>query len=57
MSHPVVEKRNEEIRKEFEFLYNKKYLNGELYVEEILEELSKNHNLSVGTIKRIIYSK
>lgn len=57
MSHPVITKRNEEIKKEFEKLYKKKYLNGELYVEEIIEILSKNHNLSVGTVRRIVYSK
>ena len=57
MSHPVIVKRNEKIKQEFEKLYNQKYLEGELYVEEIIEILSKNHNLSLGTVRRIIYSK
>jgi len=57
MSHPVTTKRNEKIKQEFKNLYNQKYLEGELYVEEIIEILSKNHNLSVGTVHRIIYSK
>lgn len=57
MSHPVINKRNEEIRKEFNELYRKKYLNGELYVEEILAELGKKYNLRPGSIKKIVKSK
>ncbi len=57
MSHPVITKRNKEIKKEFEALYKKKYLNGELYVEEILADLGKKYNLAPETIRKIVNSK
>lgn len=57
MSHPVVEKRNEEIRKEFKELYDKEYLEGTVYVEEILRKLGEKYKLEPCTIKKIVYSK
>ena len=62
MKHPVVKKRNEKIKAEFEELYKQKHKKGFLYVDDILELLAekystKNHIISSETVRKIVYSK